>query len=187
MAQSDANWGPGQISGSAKVDYTRRAEVLRPQRRSARGGSRQLRRVQRDICCQRSPVCITPHLAAYYSLPHSHSSPQALARWVCLAGVVICRSPAAAGAAGECPLMEGGLNRSTQHFILNGKDGVFGDVARISSRFHCGRENGVVGSLAAGGIAQLGERLVSRHRPFITRWPRTVGFVLHHGVARGWH
>ena len=19
------------------------------------------------------------------------------------------------------------------------------------------------------------------------RWPRTVGFVLHHGVARGWH
>src|SRR5450759_121142 len=33
---------------------------------------------------------------------------------------------------------------------LNGKDGVFGDVARISSRFHCGRENGVVGALAAG-------------------------------------
>src|ERR1019366_7145803 len=48
----------------------------------------------------------------------------------------------------------GGLNRSTQHFILNGKDGVFGDVARISSRFHCGRENGVVGSLAARGVAQ---------------------------------
>src|ERR1035437_10068342 len=50
--------------------------------------------------------------------------------------------------------MGGGLNGSTQHFILNGKDGVFGDVARISSRFHCGRENGVVGSLAAGGVAQ---------------------------------
>src|ERR1022692_4099737 len=41
-----------------------------------------------------------------------------------------------------------------QHFILNGKDGVFGDVARISSRFHCGREDRVVGSLAAGGVAQ---------------------------------
>src|ERR1019366_2257360 len=39
-------------------------------------------------------------------------------------------------------------------FILNGKEGVFGDVARISSRFHCGRENGVVGPLAAGGVAQ---------------------------------
>jgi len=48
----------------------------------------------------------------------------------------------------------GGLNRSTQHFILNGKDGVFGDVARISSRFYCGRENGTVGSLAAGGVAK---------------------------------
>src|ERR1035437_5264016 len=46
------------------------------------------------------------------------------------------------------------LNRSTQHFILNGKDGVFGDVARISSRFHCGRENGVVGALAAAEVAQ---------------------------------
>src|ERR1017187_3342984 len=46
------------------------------------------------------------------------------------------------------------LNRSTQHFILNGKDGVFGDMARISSRFHCGREDRVVGALAAGGVAQ---------------------------------
>ena len=35
----------------------------------------------------------------------------------------------------------GGLNRSTQHFILNGKDGVCGDKSKISSRFHCGRES----------------------------------------------
>jgi hypothetical protein len=48
----------------------------------------------------------------------------------------------------------GGLNRSTQHFILNGKDGVYGDVSRISSRFHCGRESGVVGSLAKRGVAE---------------------------------
>ena len=48
----------------------------------------------------------------------------------------------------------GGLNRSTQHFILNGKDGVYGDESRISSRFHCGREGGVVGSLAARGVAE---------------------------------
>ena len=40
--------------------------------------------------------------------------------------------------------------RSTQHFILVGKDGVCGDKSKISSRFHGGRENGVVGSLAAG-------------------------------------
>jgi hypothetical protein len=50
--------------------------------------------------------------------------------------------------------MPGGLNRSTQHFILNGKDGVYGDVSRISSRFHCGRESGVVGSLAKRGVAE---------------------------------
>jgi hypothetical protein len=55
---------------------------------------------------------------------------------------------------GEGPYIEGGLNRSTQHFILNGKDGVYGDESRISSRFHCGREGGVVGSLAARGVAE---------------------------------
>src|ERR1700737_4343536 len=51
-------------------------------------------------------------------------------------------------------LLRGGLNPSTQHFILNGKDGVYGDGSTISSRFHCGRENGVVGSLATGGVAE---------------------------------
>jgi len=48
----------------------------------------------------------------------------------------------------------GGLSRSTQHFILDGKDGVYGDESKIFSRFHCGRENGVVGSLAQRGIAE---------------------------------
>ena len=43
-----------------------------------------------------------------------------------------------------------------------------------------------VGSLAAGE-KRLGERLASRHRPFIGKWHRTVGFVLRHGVARDWH
>jgi hypothetical protein len=42
-----------------------------------------------------------------------------------------------------------------------------------------------VGSLAAGGRRKrLGERLASRHRPFITKWHRMVGLVLRHGVAR---
>jgi hypothetical protein len=49
---------------------------------------------------------------------------------------------------------DGGLNRSMQHFILNGKDGVSADESKISSRFYCGRENGVVGSLAARGVAE---------------------------------
>jgi hypothetical protein len=48
---------------------------------------------------------------------------------------------------------EGGLNWSTQHFILNGKDGVC-DESKISSRFQCVGENGVMGSLAAGGVAE---------------------------------
>ena len=43
----------------------------------------------------------------------------------------------------------GGLNRSTQHFILESKDGVYGYGSKISSRFHGGRENGVMGPLAA--------------------------------------
>src|SRR6185369_12559431 len=48
----------------------------------------------------------------------------------------------------------GDLNRSTQHFILKGKDGVSGGKPRISSRFYCGREDGVVGPLAAGRVAE---------------------------------
>src|SRR3954452_19413826 len=41
----------------------------------------------------------------------------------------------------RAPSIHGGdLNRSTQHFILKGKDGVSGDKSKISSRFYCGRE-----------------------------------------------
>ena len=45
----------------------------------------------------------------------------------------------------------GGLNRSTQHFILEGKDGVYSEGSAISSRFHSGREDGAVKSLAERG------------------------------------
>src|SRR3974377_2174450 len=45
--------------------------------------------------------------------------------------------------------MEGGLNRSTQHSILTGKDGVYGDATRILSGVHCGSEDRALGSLAA--------------------------------------
>src|SRR5258706_16296972 len=47
----------------------------------------------------------------------------------------------------------GSLNWSTQHFILNGKDGVC-DESKISSRFQCVGENGVMGSLAAWEVAE---------------------------------
>src|ERR1700731_1451985 len=53
----------------------------------------------------------------------------------------------------RCPLLGGGLNRSPQHFILEGKDGVW-DGTEISSRFYCGREDGVMGSLEAWGVAE---------------------------------
>src|SRR6516225_9820061 len=48
----------------------------------------------------------------------------------------------------------GGLKWSSQHFILDGRDGVDGDGPRNCSRFQCGGESGVVGSLAARGIAE---------------------------------
>ena len=47
----------------------------------------------------------------------------------------------------------GDLNRSTQHFVLKGRDGVSGGKPRILSRFYCDREDGAVGSLAARGVA----------------------------------
>ena len=46
------------------------------------------------------------------------------------------------------------LNRSTQHFIFEGKDGVFSEGSAISSWFHCGREDGAVESLGERGIAE---------------------------------
>jgi hypothetical protein len=45
----------------------------------------------------------------------------------------------------------GGLNRSTQHFILKRRDGVY-NGSKISSRFHRGRESGIMGPLAAWGV-----------------------------------
>src|SRR5664279_2264188 len=44
----------------------------------------------------------------------------------------------------------GGLNRSTQQR----RDGVYGDGSKISSRVHCGREDGVMGSLEARRVAE---------------------------------
>src|SRR6476660_5413690 len=53
----------------------------------------------------------------------------------------------------HCLFCEGGLNRSMQHFILEGKDGVW-DGTEISQRVYCGREDGVMGSLEARGVAK---------------------------------
>src|SRR3954449_9988224 len=43
----------------------------------------------------------------------------------------------------------GGLNGSTQHSILKGKDGVFGNASRLFSRLYGIREDRALGSLAA--------------------------------------
>jgi len=52
------------------------------------------------------------------------------------------KSSAIHNIAGRLPhLLEGGLNRSPQHSILTGKDGVYGDATRILSGVHCGRED----------------------------------------------
>ena len=40
-----------------------------------------------------------------------------------------------AAAGPSCPLLRGGLNRSTQHFILKGRDGVSGDGSRFRRGF----------------------------------------------------
>ncbi len=45
----------------------------------------------------------------------------------------------------------GGFNGSTQHFILEGKDGVYSEGSTISSGFHNGKEDGAVKSLAERG------------------------------------
>jgi hypothetical protein len=79
----------------------------------------------------------------------------------------------------------GGLSRSTQHFILNGKDGVYGDESKISSRFHCGRENGVIGSLAArGALKAIGRAFGKPSSSIFFQLAPHGGFVLRHGVAR---
>jgi hypothetical protein len=55
----------------------------------------------------------------------------------------------AAFCSGFCMQKVGGLNRSTQHFILEEKMEC-ADGSEISSRIYCGREDGAMGSLAAG-------------------------------------
>jgi len=50
--------------------------------------------------------------------------------------------------------MRGGLNGSTQHSILKGKDGVFGNASRLFSRLYGIGENRALGSLAAGRVAE---------------------------------
>src|SRR5437660_609695 len=47
-----------------------------------------------------------------------------------------------------------GLNGSTRHSILKGKDGVFGNASRLFSRLYGIRENRALGSLAAGRVAE---------------------------------
>src|SRR5215469_4167742 len=51
-------------------------------------------------------------------------------------------------------MFPGGLNRPTQHSILKGKDGVFGNASRLFSRLYGIGENRALGSLAAGRVAE---------------------------------
>src|SRR2546421_12537067 len=48
----------------------------------------------------------------------------------------------------------GGLNGSTRHSILKGKDGGFGNASRLFSRLYGIREDRALGSLAAGRVAE---------------------------------
>ena len=69
---------------------------------------------------------------------------------------------------------DGGLNRSTQHFILEGKMECIARDQRFRRDFASGREGGAVKSLwCRRGVAQneLQRRLVSRHLPFIAKQP----------------
>jgi len=58
---------------------------------------------------------------------------------------------------------DGEFNRSTQHFILNGNDGVYGDGSKLSSGVHYGRKNGALGSLAAGVLKAIGRAFGKRY------------------------
>ena len=62
-----------------------------------------------------------------------------------------------------------------QHFILEGKDGVW-DGTEISQRVYCGRENGVMGSLEARGVAE-GDRT--------SFWQAVIVDLFSGGTARG--
>jgi hypothetical protein len=80
--------------------------------------------------------------------------------WLTAAGASIkCRAPRAgrlsrARLFSAEPVYPGDLNGSTQHSILKGKDGVFGNASRLFSRLYGIRENRALGSLAAGRVAE---------------------------------
>jgi hypothetical protein len=65
-------------------------------------------------------------LARYLDL--SDGNPLTVTRFYILAGRALVSGK---GAVGGRPFISGGLNRSTQHFILEGKDGVW-DGTKIS-------------------------------------------------------
>jgi len=50
--------------------------------------------------------------------------------------------------------INGGLHRSAQHFILKEKDGVTADGTKKTLGLHRGKEDGVMGSLAARGVIE---------------------------------
>src|SRR6476661_8818982 len=69
---------------------------------------------------------------------------------------------------------DGGLNRSTQHFILKGKDGVWRWIRDFVEGLQRPRRRsyGIAGS-AASRSKRSGGRSGSLHRPFISRCHRT--------------
>src|SRR5258708_13907191 len=71
-------------------------------------------------------------------------------------------------------LLKGGLNRSTQHFILKRKDGVY-NGSKISSRFHRGGENGIMGPLAAWGVLE---------GDWTSIWEAVIVYLFPDGTAR---
>jgi hypothetical protein len=60
------------------------------------------------------------------------------------------------------PLQPGGLRRSTHHFILKRKDGARRWISEFIEGLRIGGEDGVVGPLAAWGVAQTIGRAFSK-------------------------
>jgi len=81
----------------------------------------------------------------------------------------------------------GGLNRSTQHFIFEGKDGVWRWIRDFVEGLPRQRKRscGIAGSTGSRSKRSDG-RLVSRHRRFIAKYHHTVEFARLPGVARDW-
>src|SRR5262249_52462335 len=85
------------------------------------------------------------------------------------------------------PLYPGGLNRSTQHFILKK-----GWSVVMGQRFHRGFTAAEKTELwdrwkRGEPLKAIGRAFGSRRRRFIFWWRRMVGFVLPSGGAPGWH